>query len=239
VANVQRFDHLLAEHGVILDALIFDFDGVVVDSEPVHFRAFREVLGRRGIGLTSEQYYSLYLGFDDHDCFGAVLRANGRAVEESLIAAMMAEKTAMVQQAFGRSIKPLPGAVELMRAARAAGVPLAICSGALRQEILLAAKTVGALELVKLIVSAEDVAHGKPDPEGYVMAIRQLGEALGRPIDPARTWVVEDSPAGIDAAKAAGCRVLAVTNSYNADALTRADRIVTSLQQVSLAELVA
>ena len=220
-----------------IEALIFDFDGVVVDSEPVHFRVFREMLGRRGIALTSEQYYSHYLGFDDHDCFAAVCVANGRPADEGEIAAMMAEKTRLVQEAFGRSVKPMPGAVELMRSAHAAGVPLAICSGALRDEILLAGKTVGAIDLVELVVAAKDVKHGKPDPEGYILAMRLLSQAISQPIAPGKTWVVEDSPAGIDAAKAAGCHVLAVTNSYAADALVRADRVVDSLVGVTLRDL--
>jgi len=106
----------------MLDALIFDFDGVVVDSEPIHLACFRQVLGRRGIDLPTEDYYGLYLGFDDHDCFEAVLKNNHRPVEEDEIAAMTAEKTALVQRAIAESIQPLPGALELMRAAREAQV---------------------------------------------------------------------------------------------------------------------
>ena len=217
--------------------MIFDFDGVVVDSEPVHLECFRAVLAERGIELTSEDYYSKYLGFDDHDCFAAVLTNNGRKVDEDEIAAMTAEKTELVQRVFAESIRPLPGAVELMRAARDAAAAVGICSGALREEIELAAAAVGALKLVDALVAAEDVSSGKPDPEGFVLTMKILGEKLGERIDPARTWVVEDSPAGIEAAKAAGCRVLAVTNSYQRDELAAADRIVDSLSEVQLSQL--
>jgi len=221
----------------MLDALIFDFDGVVVDSEPVHLACFREVLAARGIALATADYYGKYLGFDDHDCFAAVLADNGRAVEEDPIAAMTDEKTALVQKAFAESVLPQPGAIELMRQARSAGAALAICSGALREEIKLAGRTVGALELVDVLVAARDVARGKPDPEGYRLAMRLLAERLSREIVPARTWVVEDAPAGVQAAKAAGCRVLAVTSSYRRADLAAADRVVDSLAEVSLEAL--
>jgi len=221
----------------MLDAMIFDFDGVVVDSEPVHLACFRKVLTKRGIELLTEDYYEKYLGFDDHDCFAAVLTNNARPIDEDEIASMTAEKTAMVQKTLAESIQPLPGALELMRAARRGGAAMAICSGALREEIDIAGRTVGALELVDVLVAARDVANGKPDPEGYVMALRLLSEKHGRAIEPTRTWVVEDSPAGVEAGKGAGCRVLAVTNSYQAGALVAADRIVDSLVEVAVADL--
>ena len=221
----------------MFDAIIFDFDGVVVDSEPVHLDCFRAVLAKQGVELSSRDYYEKYLGFDDHDCFAAVLVNNGRAADEELIAAMTAEKTQLVQRVFSESVRPLAGAVELMRSARDAGLAVGVCSGALRAEIELAAATVGATELVDVLVAAKDVANGKPDPQGYVLTLKLLGEKLAREIDPERTWVVEDSPAGVAAGKAAGCRVLAVTNSYESDELTDADRIVDSLTDVTISEL--
>ncbi|MCK4626419.1 MAG: HAD family phosphatase [Phycisphaerae bacterium] len=230
-----------------MDAMIFDFDGVVVDSEPIHLACFSEVLARYDIELTGEDYYGKYLGFDDHDCFGAVLSDNGHQADERKIAEMTAEKTLLVQKAFAESIRPLPGAIELMRAARQAGAALAICSGALREEILLAGKTVGAIELIEVVVSAEDVQAGKPDPEGYALALKLLNEvkkvglrsATSQPtrISPSDVWVVEDSPAGVQAGKDAGMNVLAVTNSYDRTALAAADHIVDSLTEITPADL--
>ena len=114
---------------------------------------------------------------------------------------------------------------------------MGICSGALREEIELAAATVGAAELVGVLVAAEDVSKGKPDPEGYLLALKLLSETTGREIAPERTWVIEDSPAGIDSGKAAGCRVLAVTNTYDRAELNAADRIVDSLSDLQLSQL--
>lgn len=218
-----------------MDALIFDFDGVIVDSEPIHLQCFQKVLRTVGVSLTVEDYYGKYLGFDDHDCFVAVMRNNSVPYTEPQIAGMIDAKTRLVRRVYAESLQPLPGAVELVRAAADGRVPLAVCSGALREEIEQAAKAVGVLELFGVIIDARDVARGKPDPEGYKMALAKLRRTTGRDLNPARCVVIEDSPAGIDAAKAAGMKVLAVTNSYPADALARADRVVESLAQIDLA----
>jgi HAD superfamily hydrolase (TIGR01509 family) len=220
-----------------VDALLFDFDGVVVDSEPVHLLGFRRVLASVGLTLTSEEYYRKYLGFDDHDCFQAAGRDKGAAFTPEQIEEMTAVKTRIVQETFSESIEALPGAVALIGEAAKAGVPLAICSGALRDEIRLAARTVGVLEHFAEIVSAEDVQRGKPDPEGYAIAASRLARRLDREIVHERCVVVEDSPAGISAGKALGMKVLAVTTSYAAEDLGEADRVVGSLADVRLADL--
>jgi len=220
-----------------VDAMIFDFDGVVVDSEPVHFAGFRRVLADVGVTMTEDAYYRLYLGYDDHDCLQVAARDHGVTLDEDRIAALTATKTQFVQQAFAESITALPGAVELVAAAAGDGVAVGVCSGALRPEIELAARTVGALPHFQWIVAAEDVEHGKPDPEGYVMALEHARRVTGSEIRAERSLVVEDSPAGIQAGKDAGCRVLAVTTSYPADQLTAADRIVGRLNEVTLEEL--
>ena len=222
---------------VRLDAMIFDFDGVVVDSEPVHLACFQQVLSGAGVTLTVEEYYTKYIGFDDHDCFKAALRDHGASCSEGRIAEMIARKTVLVQKAYSTSIEPLPGAAALIRSAAAAGIPVGVCSGALLEEIRLAARTVGVLDSFLAIVPAEDVQHGKPDPEGYRLALHRLSEAAGRALAPESTLVVEDSPAGIAAAKALGMCVLAVTNSYAPDALPEADRIVSSLAEVTVPAL--
>lgn len=222
-----------------MDAMIFDFDGVVVDSEPIHLTAFQQVLRNAQMELTREDYYNKYLGFDDHDCIETVMQDQGRAVSQERISAMIAEKTVLVQQFMRESVRPLEGAVELLRAAYEAGVPLAVCSGALRAEIELACDSVGVRDFFRIIVSAEDVAHGKPDPQGYHLALARLQRVTDLALEPGRCLVVEDSPAGIDAARAAEMNVLAVTSSYPAESLIRADRIVDSLSEVTIPQLVA
>ena len=220
-----------------MDAVIFDFDGVVVDSEPAHFAGFREVFDSIGLALGRDDYYDKYLGYDDHDCLLVAARDRGVQLSERQIAELTAAKTALVQRMFRESIEPLPGAVELIRSLAGADVPLAICSGALREEIVLASRTVGVLDCFRAIVAAEDVSRGKPDPEGYLAARRLLAEVTGRDIRPKRCVVIEDSPAGIAAGRGAGMHALAVATSYDADQLTDADRVSESLADIVVADL--
>ncbi len=208
-----------------------------MDSEPIHLVCFRKVLLTVGVEFTHEEYYSKYLGFDDHDCLAAAMRDHDKPYSEEQLTEMIAQKTALVQKAFRESIQPLPGAVELIASASDAGVPLAVCSGGLRDEIELASKKIGVRDYFLTIVDARDVRHGKPDPEGYRLALAQLREIAGRQLAAERCVVCEDSPAGIEAAKDAGMKVLAVTSSYQAGALTDADKTVDSLTEVTVESL--
>jgi beta-phosphoglucomutase len=222
-----------------MDAVIFDFDGVIVDSEPVHWAGFARVLRDRGIELSWDAYRERYLGYDDHDCFRAVSADHGTPLGEADVAALTAAKTAVVREVLAASVEALPGAVALIGALGEAGVPLAICSGALRPEIEIAARRVGVLDRFAIVVAAEDVLAGKPDPSGYALALGRLQATTGRPLAAARSLAVEDSPAGIAAARGAGLRVLAVMTSYPAAELAAADAIVASLADVTVARLAA
>lgn len=220
-----------------MDALIFDFDGVVVDSEPVHLATFQQVLSLEGITMTRDDYYEKYLGFDDHDCFKAVAADHETVFTDAKVRELTEAKTKLVLEAFGTSIQALGGAVELIRQTADGGLPMAICSGALRQEIELASQAIGVRDCFQVIVAAEDVHKGKPDPEGYRLALLQLSRYAPTGLEPSRTVVVEDSPAGIEAAGALGMKVLAVSTSYPASQLTAADRIIESLVEVTPADL--
>ena len=223
----------------MLDAVISDCDGVIADSEPIHFACFRDVLARRDVVLTERDYYDVYLGYDDHDVFMIVGRDTGRDFSEDDIAEMTAEKTVLVQQTMHESLQPMPGVGALFAALAEAGVPMAVCSGALREEVELATINAGIRDGLSVLVCAEDASKGKPDPEGYRLALAGLVETVGRPLEATRTVVLEDSPAGIESAKALGMKVLAVTTSYPAEALTTADRIVASLADVTVDDLAA
>lgn len=224
-------------HNRAVDAVIFDFDGVVVDSEPVHCAGFARVLGELGVTLTWETYCERYLGFDDHDCFAAVLADHGVAASEARLDELTRKKTVAVQQVLAASATAMPGAVALIAAVSSAGVPLAVCSGALRPEIEIAARRIGVWERFLVVVAAEDVRHGKPDPEGYRLAVERLSDVTGVALRPERCVAIEDSPAGIAAAKLAGLGVLAVAVSYPAAALEEADAVVPTLAEASLATL--
>lgn len=212
-------------------AIIFDFNGVIVDDEPLHLELFRAVLSEEGIPLTDEEYQAKYLGFDDRGCFQAVLWDAGREAEstdETRIAALIERKASLYVEAIKERYLLFPGVVELVKRL-AEQYSMAIASGALRNEIEIVLAQGGIRECFREIVAAEDVSACKPDPEGYLKALALLNAGHPETINAGECLVIEDSVAGIEAAKRAGMHCLAVTNSYPSEKLSQADRIVSSL----------
>lgn len=209
-------------------AYLFDFNGVLVDDERVHFAAFRDVIAKRGISLDEETYLARYFAFDDVTAFRTMLEDAGLPVVEAEIAACVAEKLPMYLAAVERDLVLFEGAFDLVRACAARG-PVAIVSGALRPEIDFALRRAGATDLIRTIVAAEDVAACKPDPAGYLEALRRLA------IAPREAIVIEDSVGGIAAARAAGCPVVAVGHSYPLEKLraSGADHVVEKISSLT------
>lgn len=213
-------------------AVLFDCDGVIADSEPLHLRAFQEVLAPLAITITPAEYQDRYLGLDDRGVFAEALRAHGRPADAATVAALTATKAAGLRRVLERETRIYPGVVELVRAL--AALPLAVVSGALRDEVDIILRAAGVRDAFRVIVGAEDVAAGKPDPEGFVRALAELGRG-GAAIAAADCLVVEDSLAGLEAARRAGMRRLAVTNSYPAAQLEElADLVVPTLAGITL-----
>ena len=212
----------------MLSAVIFDFDGIIVDSEPLHFRAFNEVLEPLGKAVTWETYCDTYIGYDDRGAFHEIYRAGGERIHGSELKKLIARKAEILQRFIqnGEAL-PLPGAVELIRSIPAR-LPVALCSGALRSDIDPILEKLGLAEAFDVVVTAEDTKVSKPDPAPYRLALKKLG------IDePSSALAIEDTPAGILSAKGAGLKVLAVTNSYDRDFLMAADAIIDTLEKVS------
>lgn len=222
----------------MLEAMIFDFDGVVVDSEPIHLDGFRRVLrSAHGVEFTDRQYYQRYISYCDTEAFAQMVRDFDLPCDAADVARLCEQKTLLVKRMLTEKAEMLPGVEALMRSARAAGLAVAVCSSALREEIELPLRSADVLSIVQVIVADEDVTAGKPDPAGYNLTRRLLNGRLGREVPASACLAVEDSPGGIAAAKAAGMVVLAVTNSVPAGRLSRADRIVDSLAEVTLESL--
>ena len=213
-----------------LRAIIFDFDGTIADSEPLHLAAFQAVLSEElDLDLTEEEYAERYLAFDDRLLFSHVLNDRGVAVDPDRFEQLLEQKEARYQE-IALAPQILPGAAEMIRAA-AGHWPLAIASGALGHEVRPVLERVGLIECFPIIVTAEMVSRGKPDPESFLTALARINEGLGKPVPGASCLVVEDSVAGVRSGNAAGMRTLAVTTSYPAEKLTEADRVVDSLEE--------
>ena len=219
----------------MLRAVIFDFNGIIVDDEPLHFELFQRVLAEEGIALSRDDYYARYLGFDDRGAFTAAYREHCRPLEEKKLAELIARKAAYYQDLIRRNMRVFPG-VKALVSALTRELPLAIASGALRHEIENILSAIGLRDCFKVIVSAEDVSAGKPDPEIFRKALSELnaGRAAEPPIEPGQCVVIEDSKEGVRGARRAGMKCLAITNSHPAEVLTEATAVVDSLEQVTL-----
>lgn len=220
-----------------LRAVIFDFDGVIADTEPLHYEGLRRTLETVGIALTEADYYADYLGYDDHGCVIAALRAHDHPVTEQLVRELMGKKAEAYLASIRDHLVIFPGVREFVQEA-ASTVPLAIASGALRREIELILEQAGLRKAFIHITSAEDVTRGKPDPQPFLHALAELNRHRSAdPVTPASCLVIEDSLPGIRAAKAAGMKVLAVANTHTVQDLHEAHAISHSLRDTRLAEL--
>ena len=224
----------------MLRAVIFDFNGIIVDDEPIHFELFKKVLREEGIVLTEEAYYERYLGFDDCGAFAAGFQENNRTLNDAKLSELIDRKARYYQEAIRDHVALFPGVKSLV-ANLARSLPLAVASGALRSEIKTILTTAGLINHFKAIISAEDVRRGKPEPEIFLKALAALNAQTPnrKPIAAIDCLVIEDSKEGIRAARRAGMKCLAVTNSHPAELLGEANAIVKSLEEVDLSFLAA
>ena len=218
------------------DAVIFDFDGVIVDTEPLHYKAFQEVLEPLGIGFPWQEYVDTYMGFDDRDAFLEAFRVHGKDLDDRRLTQLVASKSKVFLDIIRNGVRAYPGTVSLITSLNASGLPLAISSGALRSDILPILTILGITRCFLHVISADDVRKSKPDPESYLLAYQRLKETHPLLLSmPNRCLAIEDTPAGIRSAKGAGLSVLAVTNSYSEEQLTEADYLTDSLENVRIA----
>ena len=236
----------------MLRALIFDFDGVLVDSEPLIFELTKKMAAKEGWKLTKEEYYRDYLALDDRGIVGRLYRSHGRKVDAARRDALVAWKAREYEELIRDGLPPLAGAVEFVRKA-AAKYPLAIAadartgtrriaiaSGSLRSEIERLLRCLGLREAFRAIVSADDCEQSKPAPEVYLKALGRLAELevfVGAPLEAGQCLAIEDAPLGIVAAHAAGMKCLALAQSCPVGELRHADWVIRSFAEADLVSL--
>ncbi len=216
----------------MLQAIIFDFDGVIADSEPLHFQATQSVLSPLGITVDFRSYLQECVGQPDLNNFQRFCVKHQLNPIEQQAQALVEAKVNHYRELL-ETAKACAGVISLIKSA-AARYPLAICSGSFKNEINLLLASLDNEDLTpyfKTIVSIEDVPAGKPDPTGYRMAAQQLN------VLPEFCLAIEDSPAGVIAAKTAGMTVLAVTTTHPRERLTLADYCVDNLESVTVTDL--
>jgi beta-phosphoglucomutase len=219
---------------VALRAAVFDFDGVIVDSEPLHFRSLRDALRPEGVEISEQEYLRIYLAYDDREAIRKALEHHGESADPARVDRTEARKI----EIFARLIPQVPifdGARDLVRALEE-DMPLAIASGARHEEVDAILRGVGLRDAFEAIVGAEDAPRTKPDPSPYLEAASRLA-ARTHGLAPTECVAFEDSMAGIASALAAGMKVVGVTHSYPAEELRAAHRVVGSLVGVDAGSL--
>jgi HAD superfamily hydrolase (TIGR01509 family) len=215
-------------------ALIFDFDGVITDTEPVHMKAWLEVLKPLGISFGIKEYNENYLGLNDRDFLDAVGRIHNRPFPSEEKNALIGKKFEKSLAVLNRGIPLLEGVEDFIRLMREKYL-FAICSGANKNEVSFILKKLGWTELFNPIVTQEDVKKGKPDPEGYNLVFRRLRQrAQPHKLTVDDCLAIEDSPKGIAAAHAAGLKCLAISNTFPPSSLKEAEWVVSSLSEFKL-----
>jgi HAD superfamily hydrolase (TIGR01509 family) len=218
-----------------LQALIFDFDGIIANTEPLHYAGLYQTLKEIGIELTEADYYADYLGYDDRGCILAALATNRRPADAALVERLMKRKAEAYLESVKHHSVIFPGVPEFVHDA-ARTYPLAIASGALRHEIEYILETAGLRRAFLHITSAEDVTRGKPDPQPFLLALKALQQREAS-LSPSSCLVIEDSLPGVRGARAAGMKVLAVTNTHTVQDLHEAHAITHGLMETDLSEL--
>ena len=206
-----------------IQAVIFDLDGVLVDTEPRHFAALNAVLAAEGYRLAPEDN-RLFLGLTLERTWDLVVERFGLTgaredYHRRYDRAVLAE--------LEQPLDPAPGVRQLLEALRAAGLPLALASSSRRAWVTATLHSLGLAEYFPITVAGDEVTAGKPDPEIFLSAARRLG------VPPERCLVIEDSPAGIEAARRAGMRVIAVRTPLTDGLDLPADRVVGALSELA------
>ncbi len=212
------------------NTILFDFNGVILDDEHIHLDLFQQVLRDEEIQLTEEDYWKIYMGFDDKGLFHAIYNANDKKLGPTKLKNLIEKKAALYLPVLKNKIRFFPGVIDFIDTV-SKRYTLAVVSGALKPEIEFALTAAGVREKFRFIVAAEDTKHGKPSPEGYLLAVAKLKNE-NPAIRPDTCLVIEDSLAGIESAHGAQMKVVALTHTFPREQLKDADWVVDKFDEV-------
>jgi len=210
-----------------LEAVLWDLDGVIADTGTYHFQAWQDVFHERGVNITEDDFKRHFGQRND-----TIIRSTlGRNISPDELDAIASEKEENYRRRVTPNIKPLPGVIELISSLKRHELKMAIASSAPLENIHLITRGLGIDDCFQAVVCNREVAEGKPDPQVFLLAAQKLG------VEPQNCVVIEDAVAGVTAAKRAGMKCVAVTNSHPPKNLKEADLIVNTLEAVSISEL--
>jgi beta-phosphoglucomutase len=209
----------------MLQAVVFDFDGVLANSEPLHLRAFQSVLAARDVILSAQEYYEMYVGYDDETVFREIARDRGLDAGPEWASQLTEAKSVVMQTLLARGSPLFPGAFKAVHDL-ADRVPVAVASGAQRHEILQVLQLEDLARVFTAIVAAGETPNGKPAPDPYRRAVELIALETGTPIEAGRVVAVEDSIQGLESARAAGLRPVALSTTYRTELLMGASAVM-------------
>ena len=217
----------------MLKAVIFDFDGVVADSELLHYKTFFSIFEPLGVALGKDEYYADYLGFSDKDGIDTIADHFKLALSQKQKNEMLVRKEQLFRDLAIRDTFIIEGVFEFISMLKSGGVRIAVCSGALENEIRMILSKSDFADAFEVIVSADDVNKGKPDPEPYLLTLEKLDNI--NPLNANECVVIEDSFWGLKSAANAGMHPVGITNTYSAEELGEyAEKMVGSLSELTL-----
>ena len=220
----------------MLRAVIFDFDGIIVNSEPLILKLTQEMAAMEGWTVSEADYYRDYLALDDRAIVEHLYASHGRPVDSSRRDELVAWKGRRYQEIIRDGLPPMPGVVGFVTG-MAENYPLAIASGSLRAEIHHLLTKLGLWEKFSVLATADDCQRCKPDPEVYLMALfrlRALPNFHDQPLQAEECLAIEDAPLGVVAAQAAGFKCLALAHSRPAEELEHADWVASEFANVDM-----
>ncbi|MFC1483340.1 HAD family hydrolase [Candidatus Margulisiibacteriota bacterium] len=215
----------------MIKVVLFDFNGVIVDDEEVHYQLFNEIFTPMEITLSHDDYFTQYVGLDDREMFKQILAKHGRAPDDIFLDALILKKNSMYFSICRKFAKMFDGVEEFLKK-----LPVkhkGIVSGALKNEIMYWLRELHLMKMFEVVVSADDIHSSKPLPDGYLKALSQFQKKV-HDLTPADCLVVEDTVDGVRAAKEAGMKVVGVTNTVAKEKLSQADLVVEKLEEVDV-----
>lgn len=218
-----------------IEAIIFDFNGVLVDDEPIHFRGFQQALETENLRITWEEYYEKYLPYDDRNFFLNFLSDRGEPSDETRVSHFIGLKSAYYFSTIEQLPPVIQPSIDFVLQLNSE-LPLGIASGAAREEIEFILQSLGLVERFSVIIAAADVLNGKPHPEAFLKAFQELQKEQAQ-LDSRQVVVIEDSERGIRSVHAAKMKCVGLATTYPVERLRGADLVIESLQGWTLKRL--
>lgn len=212
---------------MLIRAVIWDMDGVIVDTGEYHYRSWRGIFKKQGVNFNESDFQRVFGQRNDT----IIRKTLGEELTQIQVDRIADDKDKLFRQIVKSHVTPFPGVIDLLKILKANGILSAVASSAPLENIRLILAEAGIAEYFQAVVYGREVSEGKPSPQIYLLAAQKLS------VEPSNCIVIEDAVVGVEGAKWAGMRCIAVTNTHEAAGLSKADLVVDSLEKVGISEI--